>query len=816
MKPVARAAIILGGILALALAGLAVLAATLDLNLFKERLGAALKDATGLEISFDGPLSSSFLPTLSVSLERVSLRSPLDPPGAPPLASLGSARASLRVLPLLSGRVEVETVSVRGLALTLRRDAQGRLNLPTPKVKSVAVEGEKVVVVTQSDERILLDYRLEALDLQQCALSWEDQASGAALRLDNVTLTARGIARGASFPVSFSLDYALASPKASGRLELSGKGQAWPEALRFVFADAAFKATLSGENLPVRAAETTASGTLRADFTSQTYAAEGLLLAAKASGGLLPADPAVVALGLDAGADLAKGTAQVTGLKLDAAGLKLAGEARAEGLSGGKAGAGRFTARLASETFDLGAFLARFGVALPEAGPAGFSLELTADRALESVDISSLKLSALGLDLSGSARAALAGDAPEVKGALVLAPCEPRAVMRRLGVAARPAGPDALASLAGAVDFEHRGQRTKISTREFQLDRQPLSLTADVDRSAPRPKVSFALKAASLDLDALLPAGRADAPGSNAPGGGEKPGTAPAKEARKTPQAGAEPSGSPADVSGVVDVASLKAAKLRMRDVHARLEVREKSLELDPLRLSLYQGTLRASASTGLEPGASRPLSLKASAEGVQLEPLLKDLTGKARITGRAGLNAALTARGDDEARLLSSLGGRFSFSLRDGMIPGVDLTPAAFSTPEKVAAQGSGQGGTRYESVTGSFTVANGVATGNDLVAVVPPHRVEGQGSVNLAARTLDYRLLVRFAKLAAIPVQLKGSLESPGVSVDAAALAGLAAKGALDAVTGAPGAVIKTPGDVGKGALDVLGNILGGPRKK
>jgi len=86
----------------------------------------------------------------------------------------------------------------------------------------------------------------------------------------------------------------------------------------------------------------------------------------------------------------------------------------------------------------------------------------------------------------------------------------------------------------------------------------------------------------------------------------------------------------------------------------------------------------------------------------------------------------------------------------------------------------------------------------------------------VNLPARTLDYRLVIHFARIADIPVRLTGELESPGVTVDTASLAGLAAKGVLDAVTSAPGAAAKTPGELGKGALDALGNLLGGPKKR
>lgn len=203
------------------------------------------------------------------------------------------------------------------------------------------------------------------------------------------------------------------------------------------------------------------------------------------------------------------------------------------------------------------------------------------------------------------------------------------------------------------------------------------------------------------------------------------------------------------------------------------------------------------------------------TADAIQLEPLLSDLQGKAQLTGRASLNANLAAKGQQPEQILRTLGGKASFALRNGAILGFDLTPEVFSSAEKLKAQGAGSARTNYEVVSASFGLANGVAQTSDLLASVPPHKVTGQGSINLGAQTLDMKILASFAKLPPIPVLLTGNIASPGVSVDAAAVATGVAKGVLDTVVKSPQDAAKLPGNVGKGALDAVGNILGLPKK-
>lgn len=771
---------------------LVVLGLSLDPSVFKNQIAKVVKDTAGLEVAFDGPIKVTYFPSLGVQLNQVSVNAPADAGGGV-LAKLGKANVSVKVIPLLSGKVEVGKTTFDALEVNIVRDEKGNLNLPKSPVKEVKFENEKVVVITNKDERYDIDYQIEAVTIANSRFTFDDRMTKNKAQVSEFTVNTGQVVRGKPFSVSLGFNYALADPEASGRMELTGQAMAVPEAMRFAFENANLKTTVSGKNLPVKSAEASYTGTIKVDGDNQLFSGEKLKFTATGKGGILPDAGAGFTLGMNIQTDMKKGVADITGLMLEIMGFALSGEVHAVNVNQ----AAQVSAAMATNEFNPKQVLEKFGVAIQDSGTAKAQFKVNADMAKGTTDITEVSIKALGLDISSELHATDITGTAAVKGKFALAECNPRQIMAKLGQPLPASSdPSALTKLQLAYTFEGRGDTFSMRTDSFKLDNTAMSLTAKVD-NGPKPKVNFAFKADALDADRYLP-----------PAGGEK--AAPAKKEQ------AKPVDVAAEVTGTVEIGKLKAAKLHMQNISAKLSIKDNILDVSPAQLSLYQGTLKASLRYPLRGGANAPLAATVNADGIQLEPLLTDMQGKAKLSGRAALNASVTAKGQEAKDVLSSLNGKASFALKNGAILGFDLSPEVFSSKEKLMAQGQGQARTNYESITGSFAIANGVASGNDLLAVVPPHRVTGQGWINLAAETLDYKVQASFAKLATIPVHLTGSLSSPNVSVDAAALATGVAKGVVDTVVKTPQGVITAPGDVGKGALDAVGNILGLPKKK
>jgi len=262
--------LLLIGVLSLAVlaGGLALLAATLDPNLFKDRISQVVKDTTGLEVSFEGPIAADWFPTFGVSLSKVVVKSPPDKGGGV-LASLNKASVSVKLLPLLSGKVETGAIAIDGLELNLVRDENGKLNLPTPPVKEVKVEGEKVVVITDNDQRYSIDYQVAGITVTNTRLRLDDRMAKKTMDLTGITLKTGKIVRDQPFSVALGLGYALTNPDVSGKFDLSGQGKAVLEAMRFAFENASVAATASGKDLPVKEFSARYTGSFRADLNNQ-------------------------------------------------------------------------------------------------------------------------------------------------------------------------------------------------------------------------------------------------------------------------------------------------------------------------------------------------------------------------------------------------------------------------------------------------------------------------------------------------------------------------------------------------------------------
>jgi AsmA protein len=96
-------------------------------NQFKGRIAAAVKESTGRELQLTGDIKLSVFPWIALELGPATLG---NPPGfsEEPFLSLAHASVRVKLLPLLSKRLEVARVDVDGLNVRLRKNAEGRGN----------------------------------------------------------------------------------------------------------------------------------------------------------------------------------------------------------------------------------------------------------------------------------------------------------------------------------------------------------------------------------------------------------------------------------------------------------------------------------------------------------------------------------------------------------------------------------------------------------------------------------------------------------------------------------------------------------------
>ncbi|MBU3589252.1 AsmA family protein [Polynucleobacter sp. 80A-SIGWE] len=117
----------LGGVIILFAAGVWYASATVDPVQLTKLLSTSVKTATGRDLKISGPVSLSFFPGISVSAERLSL-SNATWASNPEMLTLNRIDLNIKMLPLLSKRIEVGSVKLAGLELHLQKNASGKAN----------------------------------------------------------------------------------------------------------------------------------------------------------------------------------------------------------------------------------------------------------------------------------------------------------------------------------------------------------------------------------------------------------------------------------------------------------------------------------------------------------------------------------------------------------------------------------------------------------------------------------------------------------------------------------------------------------------
>jgi len=120
-------AIVVGAVIACIAVALLAVRLFVDPNDYKPRIAAAVKNATGRELLLQGAIKLSVFPWIALELGPASLG---NPPGFSdqPFVSFQHAAVRVKLLPLLSERLEVGRVELDGLDLKLLKNPQGKGN----------------------------------------------------------------------------------------------------------------------------------------------------------------------------------------------------------------------------------------------------------------------------------------------------------------------------------------------------------------------------------------------------------------------------------------------------------------------------------------------------------------------------------------------------------------------------------------------------------------------------------------------------------------------------------------------------------------
>lgn len=221
------------GFVALLLVAVLIIPGLLNWNEYKAEISAQVEQATGRKVIIEGDLDLAILPAPRLSAARVSLAN-IRGGSNQPMVSLRSLAVELRLLPLLGGNIEVDSITLIEPVILLEKLADGRANWEfAPPARNPADKKTAAPAV-----------RLDSLRISQGTILWRDGAGEQRIAGINMEMAAESLsgpfsAKGeliaAGVPLALELAVGrlqpetaspvrlvLSVPSADGKAEFSG------------------------------------------------------------------------------------------------------------------------------------------------------------------------------------------------------------------------------------------------------------------------------------------------------------------------------------------------------------------------------------------------------------------------------------------------------------------------------------------------------------------------------------------------------------------------------------------------------------------
>lgn len=216
---------------------------------------------------------------------------------------------------------------------------------------------------------------------------------------------------------------------------------------------------------------------------------------------------------------------------------------------------------------------------------------------------------------------------------------------------------------------------------------------------------------------------------------------------------------------------------IRFDELEVKGVATHKDVDLNDLNAKLYGGTLAGKAVVAWEKGIAVKGAL--DVHQVELNQLAALVSPKTRVSGRLTAKPVFSTHAAKAAQLDEALRVETQFDVRNGVLHGFDIVNAATS----LVKQGSGGGQTRFEELSGHLMMERGAYRFTQLK--IASGTLAARGNVNVSSgKALSGQLhanVKALGRTAAVPLTVAGTLDSPMLYPNPAALAGAAAGTAI-----------------------------------
>jgi AsmA protein len=320
---------------------------------------------------------------------------------------------------------------------------------------------------------------------------------------------------------------------------------------------------------------------------------------------------------------------------------------------------------------------------------------------------------------------------PSVDVDIEVAEFSPRKLIAALGQTfpVATSDPKALNRVTLKAHVKANSENISISNGILNLDESKLHFTMKASEFS-RPVLAFDLNLDQINLDRYIPPQTEKKPAAEQQ----------AQEAKKktdyTPLRRLV-------MDGQLKIGKLTVSKAKIQDIFLKVTAKNGIVNLDPLKLKMYQGDVAGKASLNVKKDIPQS-AFSLNVNNIQINPLLQDVLEKNILEGATKAQLTLAMMGDDPALIKKTLNGEGMVLFNDGAIVGIDLASmvrnvqAAFAFADKPEQKPR----TDFAELKAPFTIKNGLVNTPQTSLKSPLLRIIAAGNADLVKETLDFRV--------------------------------------------------------------------------
>lgn len=234
-------------------------------------------------------------------------------------------------------------------------------------------------------------------------------------------------------------------------------------------------------------------------------------------------------------------------------------------------------------------------------------------------------------------------------------------------------------------------------------------------------------------------------------------------------------------IKGSIQFKTVTSGKVRLGNLKTTFNYQNHIATLSPFSANIFSGFTSGSITVNTK-GKSTQINLNQSLKNIQIEQLLQQTTGSAKVSGRANIQAKLNFA---SAAVQKTLSGSANISSNSGIIRGVDIDHTFAKQLAKVGGSApthADRGYTPYQQLSANVSFGGGILNNQSLSLDLENYHIKGDGKLNMTNRGLDYNLGIKPKKATEvktqigstdlsqyyIPLRVTGTTNNPNINLD------------------------------------------------